>query len=454
MDFVNPVTGGPGDADHRRADADAAPRGAHPGAPAHRDRDLHRGRGPRVLGHRRKALRLEGERHLLRAVVVPSRACERVGDGRRVPLLVQRLADDEKLWRSTAGRCSRRTAAARRSSPGRWGRSRSPGRPGRRLRGPGGSAGAAHGVARPRTAGGRVPARHRPRGSEMSLLIRNATVLTVDPADRGHRRRGGVHRGRPHRRGGVERRRRVGAPEGRPRRRGRGQGRPPRLRQHPQPRRQHVLSRARGRRRARLRDRAVLPDGDRRDARGAPRGRVPYVRGARQERGDHDVRDGGGGRRLRPVRRSARGAELHGRHDLRRRHRRDGQGRLSLRRGAARSPASAGNRLRARMARPGRGAHPGGDDPEHDDLLLAGAAAREPRGGGPAGPSHEHPRGMGRVRGRGDPPPARQEPVRVRARRGGYWPRTRCARTATSSAGSDTELLAASKAAVAHWSRS
>ena len=102
------------------------------------------------------------------------------------------------------------------------------------------------------------------------------------------------------------------------------------------------------------------------------------------------------------------------------------------------------------LARRGRRAHSGDDDPEHDDLLLAGAAAREPRGRGPDGPAHEHPPRVGRVRGRGHATPPRSELVRVRARHRGCSPPTRCARTATSSDDSDIDVLAASKATVAH----
>ena len=203
------------------------------------------------------------------------------------------------------------------------------------------------------------------------------------PRDRGRR---GLRRGRAHRRGGSERRGRGGA-RGRRRaghRRPR-QGGAARLRQHPQPRRLHLLPRTRRGRGARLRDRPVLPDGDSRDPRGAPRGRLAHLRGAPEERGDHHPGDGGGGRRLRALRRIAGRAQLHGHHDLRRRRRCDGERRVPLRRGAARGPASPGGGLRGALARQGGRAHPGDDDPEHDHLLLPGAAAREPRGRGPDG---------------------------------------------------------------------
>ena len=244
----------------------------------------------------------------------------------------------------------------------------------------------------------------------------------TDGGRRGLRDRGrrGLRRGRTHRRGGSERRGRGGARRGRRARRRRPrQGRAARLRQHPQPRRLYLLPWTRRGHGARLRDRPVLPDGHGREPRGAPRGRLAHLRGAPEERGDHHAGDGGGGRRLRSLRRIARGAQLHGRDDLRRRRRCDGQGRVPLRRSAARGPASPGGGLRGALARQGGRTHPGDDDPEHDHLLLPGAAAREPRDRGPDGLAHQHSPRVGRVRDGGDAAPAGPELVRVRARFGG-----------------------------------
>ena len=175
----------------------------------------------------------------------------------------------------------------------------------------------------------------------MSLLITNATVLTVDAANRVIKDGAVCIEDGPYRRGRSERGDRSGTPRRRARYRRHRQGRPARLHQHPQPRRLHLLPRARRGHGARLRHRPVLPDGDGREPRGTPRGRLAHLRGTAQERGDHDARDGRGSRRLRPLRRIARRAQLHGRHDLRRRRRCDGEGRVPLRRDVARDGSSA-----------------------------------------------------------------------------------------------------------------
>ena len=116
MHYVNPLTGGPvmptmGASMQLLRPGEKTKAHRHTGSFLYQVRQ-----GQRPLGDRRQALRLDRARHLLRAVLGPARTRQRVRHRRRLPVLLQRPAGDERPRPvPRRGACRKRRSSARRA---------------------------------------------------------------------------------------------------------------------------------------------------------------------------------------------------------------------------------------------------------------------------------------------------------------------------------------------------